>query len=190
VSWPWIAAVVVLWLTLLVVIAVLLGLLRRIAGVLEAAEAGIVAGGRGLDLGGAPVGSTVPSFAVSRVNGESASFPELLETTSIAVLMGADCTPCRELLADLRDAPEALDGVPVKVLLEDSPESRSLVGGAPVDVLYVHDRAAAKAFASDATPHAFTVFPGGIVLDRRVPGGLHDLREMARRQGGGAGGES
>lgn len=188
-SWPWIATVVVLWLTLLVVIAVLLGLLRRVAGVLERAEAGIAAGG-GIDFGGASVGSTVPSFPVSRANGESASFPELLEATSIAILMGADCGPCRELLADLRAEPGVLDGVPVKVLLEDSPESRSLVDGTAVDVLYVHDRAAAKAFASDATPHAFTVFPGGIVLDRRVPNGLHDLREMARRQGGGAGGAS
>jgi hypothetical protein len=181
VSWPWVVAFVLLWLTLLAVAVVLLGLLRRIVPVLERAEQTIGQGGP-LDLGLSP-GSTVGSFPVSRVDGEPATFPELLETTSIALLLEASCEPCRHLLADLRESRDAVE-VPLKVLLEDTAEARKLVDGVPVDVLYVRDRAAARAFQTSATPHAFTVDPEGLVLEKRVPSGLGDLRAMADVQRG------
>ena len=176
-SWPWVVAFVLLWLTLLVVAVVLLGLLRRIVPVLERAEQRIGQGGP-LDLGLSP-GSTVGSFPVSRVDGEPATFPELLDTTSIALLLEASCEPCRHLLAGLPESDDATVEIPLKVLLEDTAEARELVDGVPVDVLYVRDRAAARAFQTSATPHAFTVEPGGLVLEKRVPSGVGDLRAMA-----------
>jgi hypothetical protein len=185
-SWPWIVTIVLLWLTLLFVIALVLGLLRRVVAVLEQAERTVSrAGGGTLELG-LPVGSRVESFPVARADGAAARFPDLLKAPSIAVLMEAHCGPCRELLTDVRESPGALVGLPVTMLLDDTPDARALADGLPVEVLYVSDRAAAEAFQSNATPQAFTVAPGGVVLDRRVPGTLEDLQEMAKRQEEGA----
>ena len=51
-----------------------------------------------------------------------------------------------------------------------------------LQVLFERDREATTALDNRATPQAYVLDPTGRVLDRRVPGSLTHLQEMARME--------
>jgi hypothetical protein len=158
-----------------------LGLLRRVTTVLEAAEAAVAGA---LDVPraeGAAPGTRIPPFEVTTDGGRSVESTELLREGGVLVLMEAGCEPCRQLARELDGVGERIDGVPLHVVVEDTPAGRELPLPPGLSVLYQRDGAVSQAFGSRATPLAFALDPTGTVLERTIPGTRRHLRELAAR---------
>lgn len=175
-SWQWIAAVVLLWMVVLLLAVVVLGTLRRIAAVLERAEARV---GGSLDalVGGAEPGTVLPPFTLVTSTGEEIDSTELAGSTALFLIVEPHCQPCQTLAAQLRSEP-AVDGVPLYVVNRSHPGRDALAFPEDVTLLYDPDGAAAiQAFESTATPQAFVV-DTGVVVERSIPNTLQDLRDL------------
>jgi hypothetical protein len=70
-------------------------------------------------------------------------------------------------------------GIPLVLVTNAEPETPY---PPTLRVLYERDGEATKALDNRATPQAYVLDPTGRVLDRRVPGSLKHLQEMAREQ--------
>lgn len=183
-SGPWVAAFAALWLVTLLNTAVVLGGLRRIANVLERAEARLPGEGPAF---GAAVGSAIDPFDLVDEGGRELGWAELVREPTIFLFMSKHCAACDGLAEHLAGSREQVDGVPLVVVVDDGAEARP--EGLPPDlsVLYQRDGAATRALDNRATPQAYVLDPSGVVLGRRVPATLDDLRDLAwfQRNGGG-----
>lgn len=178
----WIAAVSALWVLVLLLTFLVLGTLRRVAAVLEQvvpAEAPV--------LGAAPT-TVVSPFEVYDELGALVTWEEVLvEPATILLFIEPGCLPCLRLLEQLDGVGERLEGVPFHMVTSDSPEARELPVPQELTVLYQRDGDVTRAFSNRATPQAYAVGNDRVVLDRRLPAEVSDLREMAsyQRDGGG-----
>jgi hypothetical protein len=190
VSTPWIAAYAVLWLTVLVVTFTMLGIVRRIGGVLEGMERRLAAPPGEF---GAAVDSTVSPFDLADAEGRRIPFGELVSEPTLLLVMSNHCPACTKLAAELDGVGDTVEGVPFTLVTNAEPETPY---PATLRVLLERDREATTALDNRATPQAYVLDPTGRVLDRRVPGSLNHLQEMAREQrrraenGAGAGAET
>ena len=186
-STAWVIAFVVLAAAVIVNLVVVVGLLRRIAPVLEGAERELAQSVGALDVpGGVPLLGRASPFHVYTHDGLRISSDELLSETTILLFMEAGCQPCRELISQLHPNGEGLDEIPLVIVIPDADAYENLkLDGAHVRIVLQPDRAASRAFQTEATPSAFVVYPGGVVLDRLVPRSWADLQLLARRQRGG-----
>lgn len=175
-SAPWIAAYAVLWLAVLVVAFTMLGVVRRIGGVLEGMERRLAAPAGEY---GAAVDSTVSPFDLVDAEGRRVPFGELVGEPTLLLVMSNHCPACTSLARDLDGVGDAVGGVPFAVVTNAEPETPY---PATLRVLYERDREATNALDNRATPQAYVLDPTGRVLDRRVPGSLSHLQEMAREQ--------
>jgi thiol-disulfide isomerase/thioredoxin len=181
-SGPWIAAFVVLWVGFLALAVILLGLVRRMSPILERAEAQLgIHGGKG-SFGGAPVASAVGPFQLVDSDGRTAFSREAVEEPTLLLFVAPGCQPCEQILHGLDGVGERYEDVPFHVVMEEGGEVEAPPG---VSLLYERGHAASAAFQTVATPHAFVVDHGGLVIDHRIPGSAEDLRQMALRQRGG-----
>jgi thiol-disulfide isomerase/thioredoxin len=176
VSAPWVAAFATLAIVTLLNTAVVLGGLRRIASVLERAEARASAEE---PVFGAAVGSAVDPFDLVDESGETVAWRELVREPTILLLMSTSCAACAALAEHLEDVGEEVDGVPLVVVADDGAEARGERLPSGLRVLYQRDGAATRALGNRATPQAYVLDPSGVVLGRRVPATLDDLRDMA-----------
>jgi hypothetical protein len=184
VSTPWVAAFAALWLVTLLNTAVVLGGLRRIANVLERAEARLPGAEPAL---GAEVGSAVDPFLLFDENGDDVAWEEFVREPTILLLMSPHCVACRNLAEHLVGPRKHVRGVPLVVVMDDSPEGRREPLPPGLNVLYQRDGAATQALRNRATPQAYVLDRSGVVLSRRVPATLGDLRDLAWfQQKGGA----
>jgi hypothetical protein len=179
VSAPWVAAFAALWLVTLLNTAVVLGGLRRIANVLERAEARLPGEEPSL---GAEVGSAVDPFLLFDENGGEVAWQEFVREPTILLFMSPDCVACRDLAEHLVGPREQVDGVPLVVVMDDTRKARREPLPSGLTVLYQRDEAATRALRNRATPQAYVLEPSGVVLTRRVPATLGDLRDLARFQ--------
>jgi len=178
---PWIAAFLALWLLVLALALLQLGLLRRIAPVLEAAERQLHGGA--VALSGLPAGAPLPDFAVETRDGEVVRASSLRGQETIWLLASPGCAPCEALAAELRDAGEPALGVPLVAVADASGAGLRLPPG--VVTLFQRDRAAAVALQADATPHAVAVDGDGVVVATTTPNTLDDLQALAALLTGG-----
>ncbi len=176
----WIIAYALLALTVVFLTLVVIGILRRVAPLLDQR-----AGNQGLELGGLRVLATVPSIELVDRDGGDVRFPDGLSETVIVLLLESSCAPCRTLVEALTRVDGEVGGLPVVALLDDSSAARAFPLPPTVDFLYGRRDLIANAFATAATPYAFAVAAGGVVLEKRVPRDLDDLRLMALHQKGG-----
>jgi hypothetical protein len=174
VSAPWIAAYAVLWLTVLVVTFTLLGLVRRIGGVLEGLERRLAAPPADF---GAAVGSTVSGFDLADAEGRRIPFGELVTGPTLLLVMSEHCAACAMLAEQLDGVGASIGGVPIVVVTNAEPEKPY---PATLRVLYERAGEATNALDNRATPQAYVLDPTGRVLARRVPNSPGDLEEMAR----------
>lgn len=178
-STPWVIAFVLLWLVLVLVVVVLLGLLRRVSEVLERSVAAVSVDDLAV---GAPLLSVIRPFDLTDDDGSRYRFPDLLHGETLILFIGRDCPACEMLLEQMTDVGATVDGMPLFLIL-DADEHRSHVGvSAALRVLYQRAAEATEAFNNRATPQAYVVDQAGVVLERRVPGSLAHLREMAMHQ--------
>ncbi len=180
---PWILAFAVLWGTVLFTVLVLLGLLRRVSGVLERLEA--VKNVNDLELG-APVMSAVQPFDLFDRSGERVPWSEFVRGTTILLFMSSDCPACDLLAEEFVDVGPNVESVPLIAVMDRSTDGTQPALRSSLRVLYERAGAATHAFGNRATPQAYVIDESGVVLDRRVPRSLADLREMAlfQRKGG------
>jgi hypothetical protein len=172
---PWIAAYGVLWLALLVLAFVVIGIVRRVGGVLEHVEIRLAAP---VEFGAA-VNSKISPFQVADAEGHAVKFEQLVTQPTLVLVLSNHCSSCLKLAAQLEGVGEAVEGVPFTVVTNAEPE---VPYPTMLPVLYDPNGAATKALDNRATPQAYVLDPSGLVLDRRVPGSLADLEEMARDQ--------
>ncbi len=154
-----------------------LGLIRRVTTVLEGAERQLrAAGTRASVLGGLPPGSPVPPYRAVDRQGTPVGAEILQGDARLVLFVDAGCDPCMTLLEDLRQTPLlGRGGVPILVVATDTPAARRLPFPATATVLFQRDRAVARAFASEGTPHAFFVDANGIVGRSTIPSRSADL---------------
>ncbi|HYZ77307.1 MAG TPA: hypothetical protein VE596_08015 [Gaiellaceae bacterium] len=175
-SAPWIAAFAVLWLTVLLLTFTMIGIVRRIGGVLEGIEQRMTASPGEF---GAAVGSTISPFEVVDADGREVAFDQLVAEPTLLLVMSNHCAACTALAEQLEGVGGSIGDVPFVLVTNAEPE---VPYPATLRVLYERDGAATKALDNRATPQAYVLDPTGLVLDRKVPGSLRDLVAMAREQ--------
>lgn len=179
---PWVAAFVALSVVVVVVALVVLGVLRRVATVLELVESRLKSSQP--PTGGAQPGTAVSPFEVRDRAGKFVHSTELLSSDAVVLFLSADCEPCRPLVEDLLQSEWTTD-VRLVAILGDSLTNRAMSFSPSVHVFYQSNRNAAKAFQSNATPQAFAIGAGGIVIRNSIPQTLNDLRHLAESAKGG-----
>jgi hypothetical protein len=177
VSAPWIAAYAVLWLTVLVLTFTVLGIVRRIGGVLEGLEQRLSAAAEF----GAAVNSRISLFQLADADGHAVGFEELVREPTLLLVLSNHCSACTALVEQLEGVDSSVGGIPFAAVTNADPE---VPYPATLPVLYDPNGAATKALDNRATPQAYVLDPSGLVLDRKVPGSLRDLEGMAREQRG------
>jgi thiol-disulfide isomerase/thioredoxin len=183
VSTSWIAAYGVLAAGLVALALLFVGLLRRVAYVLEQAEShlGAVteAGTATSAAGGLAPGSPVPAALATRADGGQFSTTELRGRGSIVLFLTSTCAPCKGLARELRrKGHRQLADLRVVAVVRDELERDALrLGG--VEVVYQPDFALARTFETSASPHAFAVDANGTVVARSTPNTVSRLRELA-----------
>jgi hypothetical protein len=179
VSGYWIAAVLALWVVVIIEAVLLAGLLRRGTGVLEALEQSVSAK-LGLVFTGAPTGTRLPPFEVSGIDGVGVASTEIFGSPCVVLLVSEGCDPCEDLIAELLATPDT-ERPGLLTILADSTTILEKVRALPdVRAFAQSDGAASRAFQSIATPHAFAVESGGVVTASIVPGSIVDLYRMSR----------
>jgi thiol-disulfide isomerase/thioredoxin len=174
---PWIVGFVALWGVTLLTATIVLGLLRRVSTVLEAAERRLADSTVGPGAGGAAPGTRIEHFE-ARLDGASVSSDELFP--GVFVFMSTGCEPCRGLAKSLAKVGERVGRIPVYVVFEDTPAVRDFPIPPNVRVLYQQRRVVSDAFDTIATPQAFAVSEEATIVERRIPGSADDIRELAR----------
>jgi cytochrome oxidase Cu insertion factor (SCO1/SenC/PrrC family) len=183
-SGPWIVAFLALWVVVSLSAILLLGVLRRIANVLEQAEAHL-SSNPNAELAGASPGTVISAFELRDVKGRIVRSDELLGKPAIFLFMSAACRPCLTLVEELRDDAPDTNGVALYTIFADSAGDRMLPSPARATALYQADRAASKVFQNGATPQAFAVDAAGVVIDSVVPRSTRELWRLAEALQGG-----
>ncbi len=180
----WIAAFAALALVSLTTAIVVLGLLRRAVAVLDQAQSGSDAAGKGV-----PPGTTLVPFGLRDDEGAAVSSTELIERwPTIFLLLEEWCDPCVALARELamNEVAETLDGVLLVAVVGKAHERRRLPLPASMRIFYPVDDGVVEAFRWRASPLAFFVDETGLVLDRIVPNVVGQLQVLARRHAGAA----
>ena len=177
---PWIAAFSALAALVVVLGLVLLGLVRRIAEVLEEAESRLRSQPQIMDLGGLAPGTRVPPFDLSDAQGAIVSFAELGGEPFIAAILSPGCAPCKTLAEELGGAGDADLGASLVVITEDSAEGRALPLPSGLRVLYQRDEAASHALETKAYPFAFAL-DGDLTVIAKDTASMETLRQLAGR---------
>jgi hypothetical protein len=178
-SAAWVAALIVLWAVEVMTATVVIGILRRIGGVLERAEARGSAPSLAF---GIPVASRAPEFRVFERNGRTyreLKSAELIDAPTILLFMEQNCPPCRDLAEELGTGTDQLERIPLRVILREH-EGRPDWLHSAVPVVYERRREVSTAFENNATPQAYLLDTSRTVLAKRIVRSLSDLDQMAR----------
>lgn len=136
---------------------------------------------------GAPVGSRVGVFTLYGEDGSPHLSTELLAPLSLLVMMSTNCEACAELIPRLRGLEGIVGGAPVWFVVE-SPANEFVPELSQIgSVLFDSDLSATTALRNRATPQAYLIGDGEVVVGRSIPGSLRDLRRLAgdaARRGG------
>lgn len=171
----WIASLIALWLVVGVLAVLVLGFLRRVSSVLEAAE-GVVSESR-TSLGAARRGMRIAPFKVFDSLGVPVESDTLFMAPAVYVLLHSGCAPCRVLAKNLAELPEP--AAPVNVIIDDSEAARSFLDSRLARTLFERDGSASQAFMIGGTPQAFAVATGGTIIETLVPGSAADIERLA-----------
>lgn len=184
-SAPWIAAVIALWILVITLAIVVVGLLRRVAPLLERAESSLDALPLHLQPGGLEPGSALPTFSAHTPDGASFTDGDVRGHESIVLFFEKDCPACKALEADLRAADVAALEVPIYVVLRDSDEATRFAG-LEVDSIVDEGGSVKRAFRSNAAPHVFAISKDAVVTAIGTPNTFNGLRKLAHelRRGG------
>jgi hypothetical protein len=181
---PWIAAIVALWAVVILLGFLVLGTLRRLAPVLERAEASLrVAAGHGT-VSGLPPGTLVPRFVASEISGDRFTDADLRGSRTIVLLLGSSCRACERFVADLVSGSVPNFEARLVVVADNPVEAREFVASGAT-VLVQEDESLARVFESDRVPHAFVIGNDGRVLASGWPNDWDGLQNLLSEETGG-----
>lgn len=183
VSGLWIGSFAALWVVVVVVGFLVLGMLRRIAPLLERAEETFQAT-LSTSFGGLAVGAKVPSFEARTVSGESFTDADLLGGRSVVLFLGSSCRACESFVEDLGTGHIPRLGARLVVVAEDRDSASELARATDVTVLIDHDRVLAETFDTRLVPRAFVVDGRGSVLAEGRPNEWNQLERLIAEGGG------
>lgn len=176
---PWIAAFICLWMVALLLVFLQLGWFRRVAFLLEQAEARLQASGLDPGAQGLASGSSVPQFEGADADGTPIRTNELVGKDVIYLFLSSDCEPCRDLVEDLRKHEPPIERVLLVAVVDDTPRGRALRLPASVLTVYQRDEAISRAFGTPAAPHAFGVDSAGTIVEKSIPNTAEHLWRLA-----------
>lgn len=183
---PWEAATVGLYVVVAVLTLTVLGTLRRLLPILERGEWILAAVPSPGSPGGLPEGSLAPSFEVEELRTRrTIATADLVGQATVILLVDSSCALCEQLLRDLEfNAASTMDCG----LLVIGDENTFTGNRTPPPGCYFaidRGRAVARAFASQATPHAFVLDQGNIVRGSGTPNTWEQLAGLATASLGG-----
>jgi hypothetical protein len=179
-SGPWLAAFVALWIVVMVLAGLVLGLLRRVEGILTRAESHSAAMIITPKFGLHP-GELVPAFMGHDASGRPVDSSDVLSAAPLVFLFVEEgCRPCGQLVTDL--ATEGWQAnTPLVLVASNQLKSREWLnrslGG--VSVLFEENNRISDAFATGVTPNAFLVGDRRTVIAQFGPASLSALRSWA-----------
>lgn len=192
---PWIVTVTALWALLLLVVVVQIGVLRKVMPLLESIDEERDqrwAPGSALDQG-PPLGSPLPDFAGTTMDGTAVTAGHLRGRDVILLLLSGGCPPCEALVAELqREGTRMLEaGLVIVADLGDGPR---LTVPEDVDVVLQKDQQVSKVLLVSATPFALAIDASGVIRGTGFPNTMKQLQSLANgltsstngRAGGGA----
>lgn len=178
----WTTAFVVLSILVFVLGVLVIGLLRRLAPVLDRLEASSVTDSspvrEGLD-----AGMRIGRFEAVTASGQTVDREAITRFArqSVIVFVEPGCGHCENIMSELVATPWRSELLPLYLVLSESPEARQYQlersGGA---VLYQHDNAVSDAFGTNVSPVAFVLDADGTVVSRHIPRQTEDLVAIAR----------
>jgi AhpC/TSA family len=178
-SGVWMVAFFGLSCLVLVEAALVLGLLRRTAPILERSEA-VLRSAPGS--GGLLPGSQVPSFELDSVDDGKLTAMDLSGRPYVLLFVSSGCAPCRRLAEELRASRDGpTPGVEVVVVFNGAGSGTEAEDWPGVTLAYQSDGEVARAFGTTATPHAFAISRSETVVATGHPNTLERLRELADR---------
>lgn len=177
-SGAWTGAFVVLSIATLVCLILQLGLVRRVAVVLEEMLSHNEAGSAALE-GGVPRGAQVRPFEIVRADGSAIGFTWPGSPSSVFLFMEPGCAPCDRIAPSLPRVARRLQGVPLYVVTPYKSGDGWLPDSDDFTRLLDRDEAAARSFRNIASPQAFAVDAEGVVKDRRIVASVNDLSSLA-----------
>lgn len=172
---PWIAVVVALWAFVVVLGLIMLGTLRRIAPILERAEARVA---ETPSITGLPLGATVPSFAAEDVGGGAFTKADLLGATAAVLFLGSSCKACESFVRDLETGRAPDLRVRLVTVVADPDTARTLAQSREVVVVIDKERSLARAFESNIVPQTFVVDEHGRVRASGKPNDWDGVRHL------------
>jgi hypothetical protein len=173
-SGPWVAAFLALAGLSLFTLAVVVGVLRRVLPVLEAAADRQAAPAADGPRPGAPLPATVTAAELTR------------DGPAVLLLVDEGCEPCRELLAELRADGVRLDSARLYLVVGDDADLGALPAGPGLVPLRQRAGAISGALGVDVVPSAAAV-AGGVVVQWQPLGSVAQLQrlvELAEASGG------
>jgi hypothetical protein len=182
-SAPWIAAFLALCGFVVLLGLIVLGTLRRIAPLLERAEAALATGPQRAP-GGLRSGARVPPFAGKVVDGSTFTEQDLLRRRAVVLFVGASCAACERLIIDLEAGRIPDLSSRLFVVSEYADEAERFAPSAEVTVVVDPQRSIAKAFESEVVPNAYVVEDGTILASGR-PNDWEAIETLISTQEGG-----
>jgi AhpC/TSA family len=181
----WVAAFVALWILVVLIGLVVLGMVRRVTSLLEAAEVSLEAAARA-SLGGLPVGAMVPTFAAETADGRAATEMDLERRLTAVLFLSRSCDACQTMVDDLSRGQVPSDlGLRLIVVSDDSETAIELSSPGQVTVLVDKHGDVADAFDARVVPRAFIVGEQRLVLASGRPNDWDSLRDLIATTGGG-----
>lgn len=184
-STPWIAAFVLLALVVALVAFLVVGMLRRIALVLEQAESRLRQLPSDFGPGGLAVGAPIADFVAETEAGIPFTASDLRGGPALVVFLSSGCAPCLTLARDLERADAERLGARLFAVLHDPSERLELGLSSAVRVLYQRDGAISQAFETSATPHTFVLDSAGRVVATGTPNSFEGLKRLVTDAQGG-----
>lgn len=183
-TWPWMAALLSLWIFVLILGLLLLGLLRRVSSFLEGAESRLRGSGIPPDFGGLTPGSLVPGFQLRDSEGRRLGSSEVVLSPMLLLFADPGCEPCEDLLRLMDGSDGQIDGVPYLIVAEDPSETPGFPVPPGARVLYQSGKDVSALFQNIATPQAFAI-RRSIVVGKTIPQSVEDLKRLAALVGEG-----
>jgi len=177
----WATAFVALSVLVLVLGVLVIGLMRRVAPVLDRLEAADLSGPEVVREGLDP-GIRIRAFEAVTATGQLVTRETIKAPAgrSLVVFLEPGCGYCETIMAELLESPWRSDLPPLYLALTDSADARERqLEKTCCTVLYQHDSAVSDAFGTNVTPVAFVLDSDGIVVAKQVPRQANDVVALA-----------
>jgi len=169
----------------LLLTALVVGLMRRVSGVLERAEQAFEGLASFSPEQGLQPGDIVTGFTLKDSSGSVVTSDSLwAHAPAIVAFLSRGCEPCEEIERQLRELRWSMAAVRLILVLSGHDTHDVSTYGDAEAYTQGSDLAASRAFRTNISPHAFAVDRGGRVRANLIPRSADELVDLATSQWG------